>query len=396
MMHCSRFRMIPLGRGRDRAEHGSGARLLGGTQKREKQACATNGRDRSGTLQGVREAGLRRARRRDDVGDDLPRRSTWASIARWPARARRTRRNSPRAPVSTSAGCASGCTSKAPPACCCIAAAIASSCRPKAVAVLVDETHPACGIGFFSQLPQMIGVAERLPESFRTGLGLDYDALGPEGARGIERGIAPWFRALLVPLALPRVPGVLAQLEAGIDVADVGCGAGVALLTMAKAFPNSRFHGYDISRHALERAEANRVEAGVANATFHDARARPAARRRSLRLRHHLRLPARHDRPGRRDPPDPPRDSRRRHLVRRRHQGAAELRGERREEPDGGDDVRDERADLHVVGALGAGRRSVSARWACTPNSRANWPPTRASPASSRSTSGTRSTRSTW
>jgi 2-polyprenyl-3-methyl-5-hydroxy-6-metoxy-1,4-benzoquinol methylase len=146
---------------------------------------------------------------------------------------------------------------------------------PEGVAVLVEETHPACGIGFFSQLPQMIGIAEKLPASFRSGLGLNYDALGPEGARGIERGIAPWFRALLVPLALPRVPGVVAQLEAGIDVADVGCGAGVALLTMAKAFPKSRFHGYDISRHALARAEANRAEAGVANTTFHDAAVDP-------------------------------------------------------------------------------------------------------------------------
>lgn len=146
---------------------------------------------------------------------------------------------------------------------------------PEGVATLVEETHPACGIGFFSQLPQMIGIAEKLPESFRSGLGLNYDALGPEGARGIERGIAPWFRALLVPFALPRVPGVVAQLEAGIDVADVGCGAGVALLTMAKAFPKSRFHGYDISQHALARAEANRAEAGVANATFHDAAVDP-------------------------------------------------------------------------------------------------------------------------
>lgn len=142
---------------------------------------------------------------------------------------------------------------------------------PEGVAVLAEESHPANGVGFFSQIPQMMAIAERLPESFRSGVGLPYDAMGPEGARGIERGLAPWFRALLVPLALPRVPGVVAMLEAGIDVADVGCGAGVALLTMAKAFPNSRFHGYDISQHALVRAEANRVEAGLGNAKFHDA-----------------------------------------------------------------------------------------------------------------------------
>jgi 2-polyprenyl-3-methyl-5-hydroxy-6-metoxy-1,4-benzoquinol methylase len=58
-------------------------------------------------------------------------------------------------------------------------------------------------------------------------------------------------------------------------VADVGCGGGVALLVLAQAFPASRFRGYDVSRHALERAERNRVEAGVENVSFHDPREEP-------------------------------------------------------------------------------------------------------------------------
>jgi SAM-dependent methyltransferase len=138
-------------------------------------------------------------------------------------------------------------------------------------AVLADESHPAFGAGFFSALPQQIALTDKLPEAFRTGLGLTYDDFGPEAARGIERGLAPWFRVLLVPMALPRVEGVVKTLEGGAPVADVGCGAGVALLEMAKAYPSSEFHGYDISRHALERAEANKREAGVRNAFFHDA-----------------------------------------------------------------------------------------------------------------------------
>jgi 2-polyprenyl-3-methyl-5-hydroxy-6-metoxy-1,4-benzoquinol methylase len=142
---------------------------------------------------------------------------------------------------------------------------------PEAVAVLVDERHPANGIGMLSQLPDLARTLDRLPEAFRTGIGLDYDALGEEGARGIERGLAPWFRSLLVPLALPRVEGICEKLRAGVRVADIGCGGGVALLEMAKAFPSSEFHGYDISRHALARAERNRAEAGVANVAFHDA-----------------------------------------------------------------------------------------------------------------------------
>lgn len=141
----------------------------------------------------------------------------------------------------------------------------------EAAAVLADEAHPAFGAGFFGHLPQTLAVAQQLPACFRSGIGLDYDALGAEGARGIERGLAPWFRAMLVPVALPRVEGALERLREGTEVADVGCGAGVALLEMARAFPDSTFHGYDISRHALTRAEENRVEAGLSNAHFHDA-----------------------------------------------------------------------------------------------------------------------------
>ncbi len=149
------------------------------------------------------------------------------------------------------------------------------SLPPEGVAVLADESHPAFGAGFFSHLPQSLAVAEQLPEAFRTGIGLPYDALGPEGARGIERGLAPWFRALLVPLVLPRLEGIVAALERGEQVADVGCGGGVALIEMARAFPASEFHGYDISKHALERAEQNRQQAGVSNVVFHDAATDP-------------------------------------------------------------------------------------------------------------------------
>ena len=145
----------------------------------------------------------------------------------------------------------------------------------EAEALLADEEHPAFGAGFFTHLPQQLGIVEQLPEAFRSGIGLAYDALGPEGAAGIERGFAPWFRQLLVPTVLPRIDGLVGALEQGIAVADVGCGAGAALLAMAAAFPASEFHGYDISEHALARAEANRAEAGVSNATFRNLRHAP-------------------------------------------------------------------------------------------------------------------------
>jgi 2-polyprenyl-3-methyl-5-hydroxy-6-metoxy-1,4-benzoquinol methylase len=143
---------------------------------------------------------------------------------------------------------------------------------PEAACILADERHPAFAMGFFEQIPTLMSLLEKLPDAFRSGLGLPYDALGPEGARGIERGLAPWFRTFLVPAVLPKLDGVVEKLERGALVADVGCGGGVALLEMAKKYPRSEFHGYDISRHALERAERNKTSYGVENAIFHDAR----------------------------------------------------------------------------------------------------------------------------
>jgi SAM-dependent methyltransferase len=74
--------------------------------------------------------------------------------------------------------------------------------------------------------------------------------------------------AALIDTILPLVPGLPARLEAGIDVADVGCGRGHAINLMAHAFPNSRFVGYDFSEEGVQggRDEAQRL--GLTNARF--------------------------------------------------------------------------------------------------------------------------------
>lgn len=146
---------------------------------------------------------------------------------------------------------------------------------PEAVAVLATPSHPAFGMGTFGRFPTFMDVLKGLPDSFRTGLGYDYDAQGPDGAAGIERSFEPWYRNFLVPLALPALDGVVPKLEAGATAADVGCGAGVAVRLMARAFPRSTIHGYDISQHALIRAEERRADEGLTNARFHNARKDP-------------------------------------------------------------------------------------------------------------------------
>jgi 2-polyprenyl-3-methyl-5-hydroxy-6-metoxy-1,4-benzoquinol methylase len=150
------------------------------------------------------------------------------------------------------------------------------SLAPAAVPVLADETNEMNLLGMFHQLPQSMSLLESaLPESFRTGIGHDYDALGPEAAIGVERGFEPWMRNHLVDDLLPRLDGVVERLAEGAAAADVGCGAGAGVLRMAQAFPASRFAGYDISRHALDRAEQSLAASGLTNAEFHDPRERP-------------------------------------------------------------------------------------------------------------------------
>jgi 2-polyprenyl-3-methyl-5-hydroxy-6-metoxy-1,4-benzoquinol methylase len=155
---------------------------------------------------------------------------------------------------------------------------------PEAAAVLVDPAHPAYGMGMFQRLPQTMEHLDKLPGSFQSGLGYDYDSHGAVGAAGIEKSFEPWYRNFLVPVGLPALEGVVPRLEAGAKVADVGCGAGVAVCLMAQAFPASEFHGFDISVHALERAQTRKADLGLTNAHFHNVRDRQLPEDGSLDL----------------------------------------------------------------------------------------------------------------
>jgi 2-polyprenyl-3-methyl-5-hydroxy-6-metoxy-1,4-benzoquinol methylase len=144
-----------------------------------------------------------------------------------------------------------------------------------AALLLADEDHLLFQGGSFDSLPLSIDVAQRLPEAFRTGLGLTWDDSGAEGANASEQTLRNWYRQELVSTALPMLKGVVGKLTAGGRVADVGCGAGTAVIEMARAFPRSDFHGYEISENALSRAEDNRNEAGLANVKFHNVALEP-------------------------------------------------------------------------------------------------------------------------
>ncbi len=65
--------------------------------------------------------------------------------------------------------------------------------------------------------------------------------------------------------ALRAVPGLSERLAQGIHVADVGCGWGASTVTMAAAFPRSRFLGVEPDPASVERARRLRAERRLGN-----------------------------------------------------------------------------------------------------------------------------------
>jgi SAM-dependent methyltransferase len=97
---------------------------------------------------------------------------------------------------------------------------------------------------------------------------------------GVEKFFRPGYQANLTTSWLPALDGVVAKLQAGAKVADVGCGHGASTVIMAKAYPASRFFGFDFHAPSIEVAKKRAAEAGVgARVTFTTATAQNYAER---------------------------------------------------------------------------------------------------------------------
>lgn len=139
-----------------------------------------------------------------------------------------------------------------------------------AATVLADAEHSlAYAAGAFTAPAATPDMIDRIIEAFHTGIGPTWDEKGPAGAHCTEEMQGPWTRLALVPIVLPACGDITTKLQAGAAVADIGCGSGVALLTMAQQYPQSVFEGFDSSSHAIERATANLEQAGSLPVTFH-------------------------------------------------------------------------------------------------------------------------------
>ena len=136
---------------------------------------------------------------------------------------------------------------------------------PDHAPVLADEETSAIFMGgVFELLVPMIAAAGKVAVAFQTGKPVSMYDFSPELYKGMERVSAPGFKHKLVQKWIPALSGVEAELRAGGAAVDVGCGTGLASITLAKAFPTARFFGYDPHEPSIRRARENARRAGVA------------------------------------------------------------------------------------------------------------------------------------
>jgi ubiquinone/menaquinone biosynthesis C-methylase UbiE len=143
---------------------------------------------------------------------------------------------------------------------------------PEHAMILANDGGPMC----FGGGVQQIGCfADRLPallDALRNVGGVPQASYSQDLLEGMERLSASWLEHELVDHWIAALPDLSDRLRAGGMVADLGCGSGRALVQLAKAFPASRFVGYDVFPAALERAARNAAAAEVSDRVTFEVR----------------------------------------------------------------------------------------------------------------------------
>ncbi len=136
-----------------------------------------------------------------------------------------------------------------------------------AYAMVLPKGAEANMSAMFQFVPVLAGVETELVNVFKHGGGVPYESF--ERFHEVMADMSDnTVVSLLTETILPFATGMNGKLEAGIDVLDAGCGRGHALCAMAKAYPNSRFTGYDLCHDTIEAANATAKAQGLTNIRF--------------------------------------------------------------------------------------------------------------------------------
>ena len=100
---------------------------------------------------------------------------------------------------------------------------------------------------------------------FRTGKGLGWGDHNHDLFEGTARLYKASYSCNIVQSWIPSLDGVDQKLNEGAKVGDIGCGYGISTMIMAKAYPNSKFYGYDNHSPSIEKAKEQAKREGAGN-----------------------------------------------------------------------------------------------------------------------------------
>jgi len=130
---------------------------------------------------------------------------------------------------------------------------------------MTDESSPFYVVGGFQVIGGMVQAQDRVINNFKSGKGMLWGEHHHDLFQGTERFFKPGYHANLVSSWLPSLGGVVDKLNKGALVADVGCGHGISTIIMAKAFPKSKFFGFDNHKESIEQARKIAEKEGVSD-----------------------------------------------------------------------------------------------------------------------------------
>lgn len=135
-------------------------------------------------------------------------------------------------------------------------------------ACLADPNSPYSVAGWLDVIPAAMRSIDRISHATIHGGGVPIQDFDERVVAGVDRLNSPGTRILLTKRWLPAMPDVVARLEAGARVADVGCGSGTAALAMASAYPKATVIGYDVDPRAIARARDRAEQSGLDNVSI--------------------------------------------------------------------------------------------------------------------------------
>jgi 2-polyprenyl-3-methyl-5-hydroxy-6-metoxy-1,4-benzoquinol methylase len=141
------------------------------------------------------------------------------------------------------------------------------SMTPEQKFALTNEEGPVFLPGAFYIVSAVYKDQRKVAEAIKAGKGFGWGEHHVDLFQGTKKFFRPGYVANLVSSWLPSLEGVVAKLESGARVADVGCGLGASTIIMARAFPKSTFIGFDNHAESVEWARNDAVSQGAATNT---------------------------------------------------------------------------------------------------------------------------------